>query len=192
MYYTLLLITYVDGNNIRLVNLGPVALFSIFKLATSSGKLIEEINHAHIVCLMYKLISSARNTEDLSIGFDRDRGRRQREFTNNKKINGKYHVTIMWDDIFGFCENQLKATCGLGYRLTLTRNSDNAFINKGNAINNAKIKFNSIDCYVKNYTPSIEQQRILMKQIVDKTPTELHYPEKSVFLKEVNICGLLN
>ena len=28
--------------------------------------------------------SSATNTDDLSIGFDRDRGRRQRELTNNK------------------------------------------------------------------------------------------------------------
>ena len=46
---------------------------------------IEEINHAHIVCLMYKLISSARNTDNLSNGFDRDRGRRQRVLTNNKK-----------------------------------------------------------------------------------------------------------
>ena len=94
----------------------------------------------------------------------------------------------MLDDIFGFCENQVKATCGLGYRLTLTRNSDNKVLNKGIAINNAKIS--SIDWYVKNYTPSIEQQRILMKQIVDKTPTELHYPERSVFMKEINIQNL--
>ena len=32
---------------------------------------------------MYKLITSARNTDDLSNGFDSDRGRRQRESTNN-------------------------------------------------------------------------------------------------------------
>ena len=69
----------------------------------------------------------------------------------------------MLDDIIGFCENQLKTTCGLGYRLTSSRNSDNAVINKGNAINNAKIKNYSIDWHVKNYTPSIEQQRMLMK-----------------------------
>ena len=29
---------YVDGNDIRLVNLGPIALFSNYKLTTSSGK----------------------------------------------------------------------------------------------------------------------------------------------------------
>ena len=43
---------YVDGNDIRLVNLGPVALFSNYKLTTSSGKHLEEISNAHIVSLM--------------------------------------------------------------------------------------------------------------------------------------------
>ena len=175
----------VDGNDIRLVNLGPIAFSFIYKLASSSGKHIEEINRAHIVYLMYKLIISARSTVDLSKGFDRHREKRKRELTNNKKIKGKYHVTNLLDDNFDFCENQLKATCGLGYRLTLTRNSDNAVLDKGNAINNAKIKIDCRDWYVKIYTPSIGKQRILTKQIVDKTPTEVHYPERSVFMKEV-------
>ena len=68
---------YIDGDDIRLVNEGPVALFSIYKLQSSSGKHIEEINHAHAVCLMYNFVTSARITDDLSIGFDSDRGRRQ-------------------------------------------------------------------------------------------------------------------
>ena len=136
---------YIDNDDIRLLNEGPIALFSNYKLQSSSGKHIEEINHAHIICLMYKLTTSARNTDDLSIGFDRDRGKRQRELTSNKNIKGKYHVTIMLKDIFGFAEHQQKGTYGLGHKLTLTRNSDNAVLNKGNAINNAKIKINSID-----------------------------------------------
>ena len=49
---------YVDGNNIRLVNLGPIALFSNYELATSSGKHLENIDHAHIVSLMYKFLTS--------------------------------------------------------------------------------------------------------------------------------------
>ena len=63
---------YADNNDIRLDNLGPIALFSIYKLTTSSGKHLEDINHAHIVSLMYRLITSARGSNDLSIGFDRD------------------------------------------------------------------------------------------------------------------------
>ena len=49
---------YVDGKNIRLVNLGPISLFSNYKLTTSSGKHLENIDHAHINSLMYKLLTS--------------------------------------------------------------------------------------------------------------------------------------
>ena len=58
-------------------------------------------------------------------------------------------------------------------------------MNEGNAVTNAKMKMNSIDWCVPTYIPSIEQQNILMKQIVDKTPTELRCIERSVFSKEV-------
>ena len=94
--------------------------------------------------------------------------RRQREITNNENTKSKYHVTIMLKDIFGFAECQENVTHGLGYKLTLTRNSDNAVLNKGNAINIAKIKINSIDWYVPHFTPSLAQEKILMSQIVNK------------------------
>ena len=68
----------------RLINLGPNALFSNYKLTTSSGKHLENIDHAHIVSLMYKLLSSSRDSDDLSIGFDRSRDKRKREMLNNK------------------------------------------------------------------------------------------------------------
>ena len=51
---------YVDANDIRLVNLGAIALFSNYKLTTSSGKHLEEISHVHIVSLMYKLLTSSK------------------------------------------------------------------------------------------------------------------------------------
>ena len=65
----------------------------------------------------------------------------------------------MLKDIFGFDEHQEKATYGLGYNLIITRSSDNAVLNKGNTIDNAKIKSNSIYWYVPHYTPSLEQQK---------------------------------
>ena len=135
---------------------------------------------------MYKFVTSSKGSDDLSIGFDRDRNRRQRELTNNKSQKGKYHVRIYFKDVFGFAEYQEKATYGLGYKLTKTRNSDNAVLNKGNAINNAKIKINAIEWYVPHYTPSMQQQAIISKQIKNKTPTQIQYPERSVFMKEVN------
>ena len=182
---------YIDNNDIRLVNLGSIGLFSNYKLTTHSGKHLENIDHAHTISLIYKLITSSRGSDDLSIGFDRDRTRGRNELTNNKTQKGKYHVRIYLKDVFGFSEYPEKATYGLGYKLTMTRNSDNAVLNKGNAINNAKIKINAIEWYVPHYTPSMQQQAILSKQIINKTPTQIQFPERSVFMKEVNTQNFL-
>ena len=73
----------------------------------------------------------------------------------------------------------------MGYRLTITRNTDNAVLNTDSAVNNAKIKNISIDWMGPTFTPSLSQQSILMKEIVNKTPTKLHHIERSVFMKEV-------
>ena len=99
---------YLDGDNIRLVNLGPIALFSICKLASIIGKHIEEINQAHIISLMYKLLTSSRGSDDLSIGFDGDHYKRQRELTTNKNQKGEHHGTIKLKGHFGFAEHQEK------------------------------------------------------------------------------------
>ena len=183
---------YGNGNDIRLVNLGLVALFSNFKLATSSGKQLEDISHAHLVSLMHKLITYTKDSNDLSIGFDNSRNRRRDELSLNKNLKGKYHVKIMLKDVFGFAEHQEKATYGLGYKLTLTRNKDNAVIDKANGIAEARIRIDHIDWYVPHYSPSIQQQSNLSKQILSKTPTELRYVERSVFMKQVNNQNVWN
>ena len=134
---------------------------------------------------MYKLITSSKDSDDLSIGFDRSRNRRRDEMTNNKNVKGKYHLRIMLKDVFGFAECQEKATYGLGYKLTLTRNKDDAVIDKPVGIADARIKIDHIHWYVPHYTPSIQEQSILQNQILKKTPTELRYNERSVFMKEV-------
>ena len=108
---------------------------------------MENIEHGHIASLMYKLLTSSRDSDDLSIGFHRDRDRRQRELTNNKNIKEKYNIRVYLKDIFGFAKID-KATFGLCYKLTSTRNSDNVVLKKANAINNAEIKINSIEWYV--------------------------------------------
>ena len=101
---------YVDANDIRLVNLGPIALFSNYKLTTSSGKHLEEISHAHIVSLMCKLLTSNKDSDDLSIGFDCSRDRRKRELTKNRIVRGKYHIRTFLKDIFSFVEHHEKGT----------------------------------------------------------------------------------
>ena len=54
----------------------------------------------------------------------------------------------MLRDEFGFAEHQQKGTYGMFYRLTLTINTDNAVLDKDNAINNAKIENKAIEWYV--------------------------------------------
>ena len=51
-------------------------------------------------------------------------------------------------------------------------------------------KKNALEWFVPHYTPSISIQAILFDQILSKTPTELQYVERSVFMKEVNTKNL--
>ena len=99
----------------------------------SSGKPLEDISQAHIVSLLYILMTSAKDADDLSIGFDRDRIRRQLASSNNKSLKGKYHVRIMLGDVFGFAEHQKKAAYDLGYKSRSTKNSYYSVLNKVNA-----------------------------------------------------------
>ena len=176
------------GNRIdmRLVNLGPIALFTNFKLTTSPGKHLRDISHSRIVSLMYKFKTPSKSSDDLSIGFDRDRDRRRDKLSSNKNIEGRYHLRFMLKDVFVFAKLQEKATYGLGYKLTLTRNKDEAVIDKDACIADARIKMDHIHWYVPHYTPSNQHQGILSKQFLSKTPTELRYIERSVSMKEVN------
>ena len=153
---------YVDGDHIRLVNLGPIALFNKYRLASSSHKEIEEMDNAHVICLMHKLISSSRDSDDLSIGFRRSNGVREKEMTNIKTAKGDYHVRFYLEDIFDFAEHQDICTYGLGYKLTLQGNSDNHVLSNRRQANDAanlalagRVIIEDLSWYVPHYTPSI-------------------------------------
>ena len=141
---------------------------------------------------MYKLVSSAKNTDDLSIGFDRDRDRRQRELTINKNQKDNNHIRNDLKDKFGLPEHQAKVMYSWGDQLTIKRNGDNAVLKKDNAINIAKFKSFGFEWSVPHYIGIILQQAILTKQILSKTPTELQYVERSVFMKEVSTQDIWN
>ena len=172
--------------------MGAIALFRNFKLTTNSGKHLEYINHSHIVSLMYKMLTSSKDSNDLSIVFDRSRNRRKDELAQNKNLKGYFHLRIILRDVFGFAEHQEKSTYGLGCKLTLTRNKDEAFIDKVAGFADARIKIDHIHWYVPHYTPSVQQQSILSKQTLSKTPAELRYVERSVFMKEFSNQNLWN
>ena len=73
----------------------------------------------------------------------------------------------------------------MGHKLTLKRNKDEAVIDKAAGFADARIKIDHI-WYVPHDTPSIQQQGIITKQNLSKTPIELRYNERFVFMKEVN------
>ena len=54
-------------------------------MTSSIGKEIEKIEKAHIARLMYKLIESSKDSDDLSISFHHKNETRERESTENKK-----------------------------------------------------------------------------------------------------------
>ena len=75
---------------------------------------------------------------------------------------------------------------GLGYKLGLRTDTDNAVLNKDNAINNAEFEIIAIEWYVPHYAPSISNQAVLSNQNLNKIPTELQLVQRSVFMREVN------
>ena len=115
---------YADGDQISLVNFGPVALFSEVKVTTSSGKHLEKVDNLHPFSLMYKFLTRNQQTSQLMYGFEESQATRRQELTNSKTEKGAFFVRIKLTDIFGFADQE-KITYGLGYTLTLKRNNIN-------------------------------------------------------------------
>ena len=168
-----------------MVNFGPIALFSEAKLTTISGKHLEKVDNLQPISLMYKLLTSTQQTSQLMYGFEESTTNRRQELTNNKTEKGTFFVRMKLRDLFGFAEQE-KITYGLGYTLTLKRNSNNDAILRGNAVDAAKVVVKDISWYIPHYVPIIENQQLVMDQILNKKPTELHYIERVVFRKDVN------
>ena len=97
---------FADGDQISLVNFGPVALFSEAKLVTSSGKHLEKVDNLHPISLMYKLFTSNQQTSQLMYGFEESQATRRQELTNNKTEKGLFFVGIKLTDIFGFADQE--------------------------------------------------------------------------------------
>ena len=87
--------------------------------------------------------------------------------------------------MFGFADQE-KIAYGLGYTLTLKRNTNNDAILRGAGVDAAKIGIKVISWYIPHYVPSLENQQLVMNQTLNKDPTELFYTERTVFRKDVN------
>ena len=60
------------------------------------------------------------------------------------------------------------------------------------SIADARKKIYHIHWYIAHFIPAIQQQGVLSKQSLSKTPTELKYTERSVPMKEVNNQNIWN
>ena len=156
-----------DGDQIYLVNFGPVALFSEAKLTTSSSMHLEKVDNLHPISLMYKLLKSTQQTSQLMFGFEESTAIRRQELSNNKTENGTFFVRIKLKDLFGFAD-QGKITYGLGYTLTLKRNSSSDVVFRVNGVDAAKMVVKDIAWYIPHYVPNLENQQLVLNQILNK------------------------
>ena len=134
---------------------------------------------------MYKLLTSSQQTSQLMYGFEESTTIRRQELTNNKTEKGSFFVRIKLKDLFGFADQE-KITYGLGYTLTLKRNTNNDVVFRTKGVNAAKVVVKDISWYIPHYVRSLENQQLVLNQILNKDPTELYYTERTVFRKDVN------
>ena len=152
---------------------------------------MEKNDNADNICLLYKFLSSSKDSDDLSIGFHRSFEAGERELSENETTKGNYHVRNYWKGLFGFAEHQDTCTFGLGYKLTLQRNSDNQMLRRRAGINAenlalaGRVILNDMSWYVPAYTPSISNQNSMLIHIVSKAPIELTYFKRPSFMKDV-------
>ena len=97
---------YADGDEINLVNFGPVALFSEAKRVTCSGKHLEKIDNLHPICLMYILLTSQQQTSQLMYWFEESVTIRRQELTTHKTEKGNFLVRIKLKHLFGFTDQE--------------------------------------------------------------------------------------
>ena len=116
-------------------------------------------------------LTSGQQTNELMYGFEESQAIRRQQLTTNKTEKGTFFVNIELIDLFGFADQE-KVTYGIGYTLTLKRNNNNDPIIRTAAVDAAKIVIKVIGWYIPNYTPSLENQQIVMDQLLKKDPTE--------------------
>ena len=170
---------YADGDHIRLVSLGSV--FFCNRLSSSSGKEIEEIDNAQGICLLRKLISSSRDSDDLSIGFHRSFDVREKKLTNKKSTKRNHHVRICLKDIFSFAGHQHNCSYGLVYKRTLQRSSDDHVLShREGADGSAKIALagrviiEDKSLYIPHYIPNISNQNFFWEKMCIKLQRKCH------------------
>ena len=158
-------------------------------MTSSSWKEIEEIDTT--IGLMQKLLSSSKESDDLSIGFHGSIEAQERKVTKTKQIKGIFLLEFFLKDVFGFAEHEYNCTYGLGYTITLHRNSDNhvsshpaGFNDAANLALTGRVIMVDTSLYALHYIPNISNQEFLLRHIVSRAATEISYFKGSSYIKD--------
>ena len=181
---------FANDANIRLVNYGIMALFSLVKLETSGGRTIEYIDHCHPNLLMYKLLTS--NDDEYESGFVKNQGNRDSQLKGDHIAaqRGHMYMMIKMSDLFGFVNDLEEIINGLGFKLILKRNNNDRALfrvnaNPGAVGNDGNIDIRDISCCVPSIDPSNDNRIIVQKGLSKKNNVDFSYYERKIFYKNV-------
>ena len=76
----------------------------------------------------------------------------------NKVSRSELHAKILIEDVFGFAENQVKATYGLGFEITMYRKIGSAILSRNAATPDSGATMHAINWFVSLCTPNENQQ----------------------------------
>ena len=134
-----------------LLFLRTIVIWNLNLMLTSHARCRNQLKIAKIV-MNYQLAF----TEELTLA--------KKELINNKRTRGNFQVRSYLKDVFGFAEHQENAIYGLGYKLTLQRNSDKDVLGHRPGATAADRRFSSeairinrisdIRWYIPPYTPN--------------------------------------
>ena len=96
--------------------------------------------------------------------------------TINETTKGNYNFRIYLKDVFGFAEHQDICTFGLGYKLSLQRNSDNPLLShpaqakfEANLALAGRVIIDDISWYIPHYTPRMSNQKFILGHISSRS-----------------------
>ena len=155
-------------------------------------KELKSIDQAHRICLKQKLSSSHRDYKDSSIGLPRKTNYGRNKPTVIKRNPRRFHVRKLFENFFGFAEDQENATIWSGYKLAMKRDFDETVLSRTAATANWEVVINDTSWYVLHCTRSVIQQDLMKNHIVTKITTELSYIEQQITCTTTNLVGFWN
>ena len=181
---------FANDANIRLVNYGMMALFSLIKLEISGGRTIEYIDHCHPNLLIYKLLTST--VDEYESGIVRNQGNRdsQLKVDHIAAQRGHMYMMVKMSDLFGFVNDLEKIIYGLGFKLLLKiNNNDRALYrvnaNPGAIANDGNREIRDISWCVPSIDPSNDNRIIVQTGLSKKNNVDFSYYERKTFYKNV-------